>query len=130
MNRYALDKRLKELGIYSKFYYRKELKVLVQLLSDKEQLNCILTGVHEGNRKMMAVTDERILIIFSGALTAGNITVIKKSAVKEYSFEKKLLFSKMTLRTVGGDGYVFTNTQGSLEKLFRWAMEQPLSAAE
>ena len=57
MNRNDLDKRLRELGIYSDFYMRRELKALPQLLEEGEQLNCILTGVHEAERKMLAVME-------------------------------------------------------------------------
>ena len=73
MNRNDLDKRLRELSIYSEFYLRKELKSLAQLLEDGEQLNCILTGVHEANRKMLAVTDRRLLLIFATALGGGEL---------------------------------------------------------
>ena len=126
MNRKALDKRLQELYIYSDFYNRKELNALSQVLADDEVLNCILTGVHDGNRKMLAITDRRLMIIFAGALAAKNFTVIQRSAIKEYRFEKKLLFSKAGFCTNSGDEFVFTNTQGSLKDLFEWAMRQPL----
>ena len=65
MIRGDLDNRLRELGIYSDFYYRKELKALTQVMGEYEKLNCLVTGVHEGNRKMVAVTDRRILILFT-----------------------------------------------------------------
>ena len=124
MNRNDLDKRLRELSIYSNFYYRKELKALVRLLEDGEQLNCILTGVHEGNRKMLAITNRRVLIIFAGALAAGEVKVIPREAVGESRFEKKLLFSSVHLATRQGERFDFTNTQGSLKELFEWAMQQ------
>ena len=126
MNRASLDNRLRELGIYSEFYFRKELKALAQLLDEDEQLNCILTGVHEANRKMLAVTDQRLLVIFAGALAAGDITVIRRSAVTDWSFDKKLLFSTVSFTTAEGRTFTFTNTQGSLKELFLWAMERPL----
>ena len=118
MNRKALDKRMQELSIYSDFYYRKELNALAQVLQEGEQLNCILTGVHEGNRKMLAVTDRRLLVLFAGALAAKSVTVIRRDAVKEYRFDKKLLFSSVCIRTDSGTEFVFTNTQGSLKELF------------
>ena len=130
MNRYELEKRLRELGIYSDFCFRKELKVIPQLLGEKEQLNCILTGVHEANRKMMVVTDRRLLIIFAGALAAKGVTVIQRGAVREYAFEKKLLFSRLSFSTNNGAEFVFTNTQGSLKELFEWAMQRPLPAGD
>ena len=126
MNRSDLEKRLRELGIYSDFYYRKELKALVQLLQEGEELNCILTGVHEAARKMLAVTDRRLLIIFAGALSAGEITVIPREKLADWQFEKKLLFSSVRIETENGEVYSFTNTQGSLKALFEWAMQRPI----
>ena len=126
MNRSELEKRLRELGIYSDFYYRRELKALVQLLEEGEALNCILTGVHEAARKMLAVTDRRLLVIFAGALSAGEITVIPREKLAGWSFEKKLLFSSVRITTADGTSFTFTNTQGSLKALFEWAMQRLL----
>ena len=130
MNRKALDKRLQELSIYSEFYNRKELNALAQVLGDNETLNCILTGVHDGNRKMLAITDRRHMIIYDGALSAKDLTVVQRSAVKEYRFEKKFLFSRAGFCTASGTEFVFENTQGSLKELFEWAMQRPLPAAD
>ena len=123
-----LENRLRELGIYSDFYYRKELKALCGMLGEYERLNCLLTGVHEGNRKMLAVTDRRILILFT-PFGGGDMKVIRRESVKDWRFEKKWLFSNLTIETKGGASFTFTNTQGKLKDLFTWAMEQPLPAA-
>ena len=125
MTRNDLDSRLRELGIYSDFYYRKELKALAQMLGEYERLNCLLTGVHEGNRKMVAVTDRRIIVLFT-ALGGGDVKIIRRESVKEYRFDKKFLFSTLTIETNGGATFVFTNTQGKLKELFEWAMQQPV----
>ena len=129
MQRNDLDNRLRELGIYSDFYYRKELTALMQMLGEYERLNCLLTGVHEGNRKMVAVTDRRIIVLFT-ALGGGDVKIIRRESVKEYRFDKKWLFSTLTIETNGGATFVFTNTQGKLKDLFDWAMSQPLPGAE
>ena len=129
MTRNELDDRLRELGIYSDFYYRKELKALMQMLGEYERLNCLLTGVHEGNRKMVAVTDRRIIVLFT-ALGGGDVKIIRRESVKTYRFDKKFLFSTLTIETNGGATFVFTNTQGKLKDLFDWAMSQPLPGAE
>ncbi len=126
MNRNDLDKRLRELGIYSDFYMRKELKPLAQQLQEGEQLNCILTGVHDANRKMLAVTDRRLLLLFTGALAAGELRVIRREGIKSWDFDKKLLFSKLRITLKDGTEYVLTNTQGSMKQLFEWAMQRPL----
>ena len=129
MIRSDLDNRLRELGIYSDFYYRKELKALCGMLGEYERLNCLLTGVHEGNRKMVAVTDRRIVILFT-SLGGGEVKVIRRASVKDWRFEKKLLFSSLTIETNGGASFAFTNTQGKLKDLFDWAMKEPLPSAE
>ena len=129
MTRNELDDRLRELGIYSDFYYRKELKALCGMLGEYERLNCLLTGVHEGNRKMVAVTDRRIIVLFT-ALGGGDVKIIRRESVKAYRFDKKFLFSTLTIETNGGATFVFTNTQGKLKDLFDWAMKEPLPSAE
>ena len=129
MVRQDLDNRLRELGIYSDFYYRKELKTLAQVLGDYERLNCLLTGVHEGNRKLVAVTDRRILILFT-PFGGGDMKVIRRESVKDWRFEKKFLFSNLIIETGGGASFTFTNTQGKLKDLFTWAMNEPIPAAE
>ena len=129
MIRGDLDQRLRELGIYSDFYYRKELKALAQVLGEYERLNCLLTGVHEGNRKLVAVTDRRILILFT-PFGGGDMQMIRRESVKEWRFEKKFLFSTLTIETNGGAVFTFTNTQGKLRDLFTWAMNEPIPAAK
>ena len=129
MTRNELDDRLRELGIYSDFYYRKELKALTQVLGEYERLNCLLTGVHEGNRKLVAVTDRRILILFT-PFGGGDMKVIRRESVNKWRFEKKFLFATLTIETNGGASFTFTNTQGKLRDLFQWAMNEPIPAAE
>ncbi|MDO4938352.1 MAG: hypothetical protein Q4E54_00110 [Lachnospiraceae bacterium] len=126
MEKHSLTGRLQELGIYNDFYMRRELKPLASVLKDSEQINCIITGVNEGNRKLVAITDQRVIIIFSGALASGEIKVINANAVASYGFTKKLLQSSAVIRT-SKEEFCFTGTQRSLCDLFNWAMEKIIS---
>ena len=128
MTKYDLEKRLRDLGLYSTYFQRKELKPLAQIMKEGEQLNCILTGVYNGNRSMLAVTDRRLLIIFAGVLGSGEFKVVRREAVKSHWFNKKLLLSEAGFATEE-ERFVFANTQGSMKKMFDWAMEQPLPDA-
>ena len=125
MDRKYLDDRLRELGIYSEYYHRLELKTLASMLPYDEKLNCILTGFWEGSRRMVAVTDSRILVIGSGVMVQTQVTVIKRCAVEGWKFTRKFLLSKVEIVTEGKT-FVFSQTQGAREKLFNWAMEQPV----
>ena len=48
MDRKYLDDRLRELGIYSEYYHRLELKPLASVLPYDDKLNCIFTGYWDG----------------------------------------------------------------------------------
>ena len=129
MDRKYLDDRLRELGIYSEYYHRLELKSLASVLPYDEKLNCILTGFWEGSRRMVAVTDSRIIVIGSGVMVQTQMTVIKRRAVRSWKFTRKFLLSKVEIVT-DENTFVFAQTQGAREKLFNWAMEQPVREYE
>ncbi len=116
--------RLQELGIYSEFYFKRELKPLAQILKDWEILNCVFTGVNDGSRKMVAITDSRVIIIFTG-LGSADVKVIPREAVLNYGYEKKLLFGNAFIETESVR-FEFTNTQRGMKDLFEWAMKRPL----
>ena len=124
-----MEDRLRELGIYSEYYHRLELKALAAMVPYDEKINCILTGVYEGTRKMLAVTDARLLIVGAGPLVDTNITVINRGAVSEWKFNRKFLLSSVSF-TAQGNTYTITQTQGRREDLFNWAMEQDIKEYE
>jgi len=129
MDRKFLDDRLRELDLYSEYYHRLELKTLAAALQYDDKLNCILTGYWEGNRRLVAITDTKILVITSGAMTQTQFVVIKRTAVTSWKFTRKFLLSTAEI-VADGKTYVFAQTQGKREKLFNWAMEQPIRKFE
>ena len=124
-----MDDRLRELGIYSEYYHRLELKPLAAYLPYDETINCVLTGYWEGNRRLVAVTDSRIVIIATGPMVPTQVNVIKRTAVTSWKFNKKFLLSNVQIEAEGKT-YVFAQTQGARQKLFNWAMEQPVREYE
>lgn len=129
MDKKYLEDRLRELGIYSEYYHRLELKALVAMVPYDETVNCILTGVYEGSRKLLAVTSARILIIGAGPLVDTNIVVINRGAVTDWKFTKKFLLSSVSI-TAQGKVYTISQTQGRREDLFNWAMQQEVKEYE
>lgn len=125
MNRKSLDRRLQELGIYNSYYYKKELKPLAELMEDDEVLNCLFTGVHEANRKLVAVTDRRIIIIFAALAASGSVVSIPRCDVTNFHYENKIFFPKAFISTEKTD-YAFTGVQSGQKALFDWAMNRPL----
>lgn len=129
MDKKFLEDRLRELGLYSQYYHRLELKPLAAMVPYDEKINCILTGVYEGTRKMLAVTDARLLIVGAGPLVDTNIVVINRGAVTDWKFNRKFLLSSVSF-TAQGKTYMISQTQGGREELFNRAMEQPVKEYE
>ena len=129
MDRKYLDNRLRELGIYSEYYHRLELKPLASVLPYDDKLNCIFTGYWDGVRRLVAITSSRIFVIVSGIVAQGQMIVIKRSAVTSWSFKRRFLLSSAEICTPDKK-YVFSQTQAGREKLFNWAMEQPVKEYE
>ena len=129
MDRKYLDDRLRQLGIYSEYYHRLELKPLASVLPYDDTLNCVLTGYWDGVRRLVAITSSRIFVIVSGVVAQGQMIVIKRSAVTGWDFKRRFLLSSAEIRTPDKT-YVFSQTQAGREKLFNWAMEQPVKEYE
>jgi len=121
-----IDERLRQLGIYSDYYYRLELKPLAKILNFDEKLLCVLTGFHNGSRKMLAVTDWRMIIIGSGVVSGSSGIYIKRKNVKEWKFNKRFLLSSVSFSD-GSETYEFRQTQGARKELFESAMNSPVT---
>ena len=117
----SLASRLQELGIYNDYYYRLEVKTLEQVLSVDEVVNCVLTGLVDGSRRMVCITDSRIIIVSKHLTSNGDVLIIKRKAVTEYQFIKKFLFSKIVIKYSDKE-ILIRNTQGKIKKLFEYAM--------
>ena len=129
MKKSDIYERLSELGIYGDYYYRKELKVLSDLLNFDETLNCVFTGLYEGYRHLVAVTDYRIFVIGMPTLGKADLKAVRRSGVKSYTFNKRFLVSSVLLETEESK-FEFKQVQGARCKLFNWAMEQPIKEFE
>lgn len=129
MNKNDINERLSELGIYSDYYYRKELKPLSGILNYDEKVNCIFTGLYSGCRHLVAITDYRVIIIGAPTLGKMEIKAIRRSGIKEYTFNKKFLVSSVVFKTEESV-FEFKQVQRARYDLFKWAMEQPVKEFE
>lgn len=120
MEKDYVKRRLTELGIYNDYYYRRELRAVPGVLKEGEQINCVMTGVHEAERKMILITQSRIIVIFAPALGAANVFSIGLGAVTAHTFEKRFLFSTVTI-CADGKEYRFKAVQAARKALFEQA---------
>ena len=58
-----------------------------------------------------------------------NIVVVNRGVVTDWKFNRKFILSSVSF-TAQGKTYTINQTQGGREKLFNWAMEQPVKEYE
>ncbi len=125
-NRDHIVQRMKELYVYDLYGLRRELKPLSQVLYTGEPLNCFATGVMEGLRRLLAVTDSRVIIIGNHIGSPSDIDIIPRNDITEHSATKKLFASSIEFKTSTGAHYVLTAVSRRVLDLFNWALDQPI----
>lgn len=129
MDKKDIISRLQELYIYDLYGFKTELKPLAMILLLDEQINCVATAVFEGKRRLICVTDYRVIIIATPIVGSTETTIIKRKAITDYKANKKIYNSNFTIATKGKE-YFFKNSQRRIIDLFLWAMEQPIKEYE
>jgi hypothetical protein len=100
--------RLRELGLENEFGYRKEIKSVPECLHRDESLLAITSGIREGKRWYILVTEGRVLILSKPPLGQLRLIGIERSAVQSVESKRGLFFATVTVAT--GEGtYTFTN---------------------
>lgn len=129
MDKKDIISRLQELYIYDLYGFKTELKPLAMILLLDETINCVATAIYEGKRRLICVTDYRIIILFTPVVGTGESTIIKRKAVVNFDANKRLFNSNFKIETDDKE-YIFRNTQRRIIDLFLWAMDQPIKVYE
>jgi hypothetical protein len=120
-----IRERMQELYVYELYGFRLETKILAQIIYPHEQINCFATGIHDGLRRMVVVTDYRIIIVGRRLVGKPEIGIISRRDVTSHSMEKRWFTSSITVSTEEST-YHFSAVSRRVVELFVWAMEQPL----
>ncbi len=118
--------RMKELYLYDLYWYRREIKTLASILYYAEPVNCFLTGVSDGLRRFLAVTDSRAIIIGQRFGSPEEIDIIPRKDISSYSADKKLFGSSVRFSAENGAEYSFTGVSRRVLDLFIWSMKQDI----
>ena len=129
MEKRDIIERLQELYIYDLYGFKRELKPLAMILNIDETINCMATGIMEGKRRLVCVTNYRVIILFVPVVGIPENTVILREGIVDYSANEKLFTSKFSFSTKDMT-FNFINTQRRIIDLFLWAMEQPIKHYE
>ncbi len=121
-----ITERMKELYVYDIYGLRRELKPLSRILYNGEPLNCFATGVMDGLRRLLVVTDSRVIIIGNHLGSPSDIDIIPRKDITAHSATKKFFRSSIEFTTVNDARYTLTGVSRRVLDLFNWALDQPL----
>lgn len=100
--------RLRELGLENEFGYRAESRRIPECLEQDETLRAITSGLREGRRWYVLLTENRILYLAKPTLADPRLVAINRSEVLNVEEKRGLFFGSLTIRTAQ-DTYTFTN---------------------
>jgi len=129
MEKRDITERLQELYIYDLYGFKRELKPLAMILNIDETINCMATGIYEGKRRLVCVTDYRVIILFIPVVGIPENTIILRDAIIDYDAREKFFTSTFSFSTKNMN-FNFKNTQRRIIDLFLWSMDQPIKKYE
>ncbi|MFA6689513.1 MAG: PH domain-containing protein [Sphaerochaetaceae bacterium] len=121
-----ITQRMKELYVYELYGLRRELKPLSRVLYNDETINCFATGVSDGLRRMLVVTDSRVIIVGNHLGSPSDIDIIPRKDIVFHGTTKKLFASSIEFTTTNGAHYLLTAVSRRVLDLFDWALDQPI----
>ena len=88
----------KEVGD-DRFFTRKELRYLPEILMEQEQVVAFSSGMMDGKTWLIALTDKRVIFLDKGMLYGLKQTSIPISKISSVSGETGMMFGKITIST-------------------------------
>lgn len=91
------DRLAEEIGD-DRFFTKKELRYLPEVLSDGEQVLAFSSGIMDGNTWLIALTDRRVLFLDKGLVFGLKQTAIDLDKVHSVSGQTGLLFGRISIQ--------------------------------
>ena len=94
-----LKARLSELGLEREYGYRRELKLLPDILEPDEELRAVTSGVHDGLRRLVVLTQRRLLMLQKPPAGTPNLLYVPREEVLAVEAKRGLFFATLCLHT-------------------------------
>ena len=88
----------KEVGD-DRFFTKKELRYLPEILMEREQIVAFSSGIMDGKTWLITLTDKRVVFLDKGMLYGLKQTSIPISKISSVSGETGMMFGKITIST-------------------------------
>lgn len=118
-----IRKRLQELGLSDLYGFKRELRTLPSVLSYDEVIYAMTSGLFEGSRWSVFVTDQRIILISSHIVSGVGVKYLNRSDVHDISVKRGFLFGSLAF-LVGDTPIEIAHVAKRSIDLFVWALER------
>ena len=98
----VVDEQLRALGHFSRFFTRKEIKYLPEVLSEGETIRGFTSGACDENTWLIVVTDRRLLFLDKGLIYGLKQMELPLHQISAISHETGLVFGEVHVSTAGG----------------------------
>lgn len=99
---------LSELGLKRDYGYRRELKLLPEILEADEEVHAVTSGVYDGLRRLVVLTDRRLLVLQKPTVGKPNLLSVPRNDISGAEERRGLFFAALTLQT-RAQPFVFHN---------------------
>ncbi|MFO7782810.1 MAG: PH domain-containing protein [Spirochaetia bacterium] len=103
-----LKARLSQLGLARDYGYRRELRLLPQILEPDEELRAVTSGVHDGLRRLVVLTQRRLLVLQKPAVGKPSLLYVPREEITAAEGRRGVLFGVLTIHT-SAQPFVFYN---------------------
>lgn len=103
-----LKARLSELGLERDYGYRRELRLLPDILEPDEEVRAVTSGVYDGLRRLVVLTQRRLLVLQKPTVGKASLLYVPRNDISAAEGKRGLLFAALTLHT-SAQPFVFHN---------------------
>lgn len=85
-----------------RFFTTKELDYLPQMLDPYEQVLAFSSGFHRGNTWLIALTNERIILLDKGMIYGVKTSIIELDRINNVEYQKGIIFGRIIIGSNAG----------------------------
>jgi hypothetical protein len=97
-----IDLQIKELGQFDKFFTKKEINYLPEVIVPGEIIRGLTSGSHDGTTWLIAITTKRLLFLDKGMIYGLKQMEMPLDKISSISYKTGLLFGEIQISTSGG----------------------------
>ncbi len=97
-----IDEQLANLGDFDRWFTKKEIKYLPEVIDEGEEIKAVTSGLHEGNTWLIVVTNRRVIFLDKGFFYGLKQMEMPIEQITSVSHKLGIIFGSIEIQTAGG----------------------------